>query len=67
MPKVTFVYDMPEDKYELWLHTQSHTFFSALWEIDQHCRSVVKHGHQYKSVEDLAQAIRGMMPSLEED
>lgn len=35
--------------------------WSALHDIDQHCRSVVKHGHQYKSVEEFAAEIRRMI------
>jgi hypothetical protein len=33
----------------------------ALWEIDQHCRSVVKHGDPSEETRELAQAIRGMI------
>jgi hypothetical protein len=33
----------------------------ALWEIDQHCRSVVKHGDPIDETRELAEAIRGMI------
>lgn len=34
----------------------------VLWEIDQHCRSLLKHGEPTKEVRELAQQIRGMIP-----
>jgi hypothetical protein len=33
----------------------------ALWEIDQHCRSLLKHGDPSEDAAALAQAIQGMI------
>ena len=65
--KVKFEWELPEEQYDYWMHSRASVNYCALHEIDQHCRSVCKHGHKYKSVEDLAEAIRDMMPCLEEE
>jgi len=33
----------------------------ALWEIDQHCRGILKHGDPSDETRSLAEAIRGMI------
>jgi hypothetical protein len=33
----------------------------ALWEIDQHCRGILKHGDPIDETRELAEAIRAMI------
>ena len=67
MPKILMEFDLPEEQYDYWMCSRASVNYCALHEIDQHCRSVYKYGHKYKSVEDLAEAIREMVPCLEEE
>jgi hypothetical protein len=36
---------------------------SALWEIDQHCHTLLKHGTPTMQERELAEAIRRMIPA----
>ena len=62
MPVATLKFNLPEEKSEYNLANKAGEYYCALWEIEQHCRSVLKHGHSYKTIEDLAEAIRNMIP-----
>jgi len=66
MPKVKFEFNLPEEESDFLLALKGKEFFCSLWEIDQKCRSILKHGHDFKSVEDLAEYIRNMMPNLDD-
>ena len=66
MPIAKLEFSLPTEGNEFMLAQKGGTFYSALWEIDQHCRSIIKHGHSYESVEDLAEYIRNQIPILDE-
>ena len=51
-------FNLPEDRNEHKLALKGSKYYSCLWEIDQTLRSILKHGHEYKDVEELAQYIR---------
>jgi len=62
MPKAKIEFNLPEEKEEFNLWNNAGEYCSALWKIDQECRTLVKHGHIYDSVEDLAEYIRSLIP-----
>ena len=58
MPKVTIEFNLPEEKDEHTLAIKGGEFWSALWELDQDLRGWLKHGHQFKTVDDALDTIR---------
>ena len=59
-------FKLPEEKWEYEMANRSYEYHTSLREIDNHCRCVLKHGHDYKKVEELAKYIRSCVPCLEE-
>jgi hypothetical protein len=59
--KAILQFDLPEDQGDFDAARLGREALLALWEIDQHCRSVVKHGDPSEETRELAQAIRGMI------
>jgi hypothetical protein len=62
MPKAILEFQLPEEREEFEIANNGRDYYLALHEIDQHLRSCLKHGHDYKSVEELAEQIRRMNP-----
>lgn len=61
-PEVTFKYFLPENQDELWMHYHASDMYMLIHEIDQVCRSLIKHGDQsIKTTEELAEKIREMI------
>lgn len=62
-PEVTFKYYMPENKDDVWIHTNALKMYSLLHDIDQRCRSVMKYeDHPEDSpIDKLAEEIRRMI------
>jgi hypothetical protein len=58
---VTFKFTLPEEQGDFDAARLGRDALSALWEIDQHCRAIVKHGDPSEETRELAQAIRGMI------
>lgn len=58
MPKVTIQFDLPEEEREFRLASQAQNYHSALWDINEQLRSYEKYGHNFKTTEELLQAIR---------
>ena len=44
MPKVRVTYDLPDEQYEFDLIQKAGKYKSALWELDQHLKKLVKYG-----------------------
>jgi len=61
--KATLEFDLPEEHNEFEAAFNARKALSALWEIDQHCRSILKYGEPTKEQAELAQAIREMIPT----
>jgi hypothetical protein len=59
--KIIFRFELPEEQAEFDAARLGRQALSALWDIDQHCRSVVKHGDPSEETANLAEAIRGMI------
>jgi hypothetical protein len=62
MPTVTIRYTLPDEQGEFDAARLGREALSALWEIDQHCRSRVKHGDPTPEERGLAEEIRRMIP-----
>lgn len=62
MPTATLRFTLPEEESEFRTAQQGQAAKSALWEIDQHCRSLLKHGEPSEETARLAEEIRGMIP-----
>jgi len=58
MPKCTLTFNLPEEKDAFTLANKGGDFWSCLWELDQQCRNYVKHGHEFKSAEEVLAWIR---------
>ncbi len=57
---VTFEWTLPRDHHDFWMATHGADMYSALWDIDQKCRTAVKHGDD-DAVADFADQIRDLI------
>ena len=61
MPTVTVTYTLPDEQHEYDAARLGREALSTLWDIDQRCRSLVKHGEPSEEAERLAEEIREMI------
>jgi len=59
---VTFRFDLPEEQGDFDAARLGRSALTALWEIDQRCRGLLKHGEPTPEQADLAREIREMIP-----
>ena len=60
--KATLEFDLPDEKEEFEIAVKSRDYYSQLWDIDQHLRSLLKHGDpEAQSTRELAENIRNMI------
>jgi hypothetical protein len=59
--KAILQFDLPDDQGDFDAARLGCKALVALWEIDQHCRALVKHGDPSEDAAALAEAIRGMI------
>ena len=62
MPTVTIRYTLPDEQAEYDAARLGRAALTTLWQIDQHCRSIVKHGEPSEEERRLAEQIRAMIP-----
>ena len=62
MPTLTVTYTLPDEQAEYDAARFGRAALTTLWHIDQHCRSVVKHGEPTEEERRLAEQIRAMIP-----
>ena len=62
MPTVTLRYTLPDEQAEYDAARQGAEAKSVLWDIDQRCRSLLKHGEPGREAARLAEEIREMIP-----
>ena len=60
--KATLKFNLPEDQAEFDAARLGREALSTLWDIDQHCRGLLKHGEPEESERRLAETIRSMIP-----
>ena len=66
MPTATLRYRLPEEQSEFDAARQGQAAKAALWSIDQHCRSLLKHGEPSGEASELATEIREMIRDSKE-
>jgi hypothetical protein len=59
--KILLRFDLPDEQPEFDAARLGRDALLALWEIDQHCRAIVKHGDPSEETRELAEAIRAMI------
>jgi hypothetical protein len=67
MPTVTLRFMLPEEQSEFDAARQGSEAKRVLWEIDQHCRSLVKHGEPSSETRQFAERIREMIRDTPEN
>jgi hypothetical protein len=60
-PLATFRFSLPDEQGEYDAARLGRQALACLWEIDQRCRSLLKHGDPTDAEERLAEEIRGMI------
>ena len=60
--KVIFTFHLPDDQVDYNAARLGPWALATLWEIDQHCRGLLKHGEPTDEQRVLAEAIRAMIP-----
>ena len=61
MPTATLTYSLPEEQSEYDAAREGSAARSLIWAIDQHCRSLLKHGNPDAATRVLASDIRQMI------
>jgi hypothetical protein len=61
VPTATLRYRLPEEQAEFDAARLGRQMAATLWEIDQRCRSLVKHGDPSEETARLAEEIREMI------
>jgi hypothetical protein len=59
--KAVLKFTLPDEQPEFDAARLGRPALATLWEIDQHCRALVKHGDPSEETRALAEAIRGMI------
>ena len=62
MPTAKLTYTLPEEQAEYDAARLGMEAKQTLWQIDQTCRSLCKHGEPTAEVRRLAEEIRGLIP-----
>jgi len=60
--KATLSFNLPDDQGDFDAARLGSKALAALWDIDQRCRSLLKHGDPSEQTARLAEEIRGMIP-----
>jgi hypothetical protein len=58
---VTFRFNLPEEQGDFDAARLGRKALLTLWEIDQHCRSIIKHGEPTPEQRRLAEEVRAMI------
>ena len=61
MPTLTITYQLPDEQAEFDAARLGRAACGTLWDIDQRCRSLVKHGEPSEETKRLADEIRDMI------
>ncbi len=59
----TLRFRLPDDQGDFDAARLGRAALAALWQIDQHCRSLLQHGEPTPEEARLAEAIRAMIPA----
>jgi hypothetical protein len=61
-PVATLRFNLPDEQGEYDAARLGHKALATLWEIEQRCRALLKHGDPTPEARKLAEEIRGMIP-----
>ena len=61
MPKATLSFDLPEEQSEFTAAIEGQAARSLIWDIDQHCRGLIKHGDLPEEIDRHLQEIRDII------
>ena len=61
MPKATLSFALPEEQSEFTAAVEGQAARSLIWDIDQHCRGLIKHGDLPEEFDRHLQEIREMI------
>lgn len=61
MPKATLSFNLPEERSEFTAAVEGQAARSLIWEIDQHCRGLIKHGDLPEEIDRHLQEIRDLI------
>ena len=62
MAKATLQFNLPDEQSDFNAAIHGREALSILWDIDQRCRSLLKHGEPTEEQAKLAEEIREMIP-----
>lgn len=62
MPKAILEFDLPDDQGDFDAALAGRAALSALWDIDQHCRGLLKHTDPPPEQRKLLEEIRALIP-----
>lgn len=60
--RATLTFDLLEDRGQFLIAVHAPTFFSALLEIDQYCRSELKYHEHTETEDNILTTIRSLIP-----
>ena len=60
--KATLTFTLPDDQGELDAALLGREALMALWEIENHCRAILKHGDPREDMRELCETLRAMIP-----
>jgi hypothetical protein len=63
MPRATLSYTLPDEQAEYDAARLGSEALATLWEIDQRCRGLLKHGSPTAEQRELAEEIRRLIPA----
>ena len=59
--KAILKYNLPEDKKEFNVACKGSDLFLSLWDFDQQLRQYIKHGHNFKDVDEALETMRNWL------
>jgi hypothetical protein len=64
--KAIIEFTLPEEREEFDMFNKASFYYSLLTDIDNYCRSIIKHGvDANKPIEEVAENIRGMIHDID--
>ena len=60
--KATLTFLLPDDQGEFDAALLGREALMALWEIENHCRAILKHGDPREDMRELCETLRAMIP-----
>jgi hypothetical protein len=63
--KAKLTFNLPEERDELKLAQRGADYFCFLWDLDQELRSWLKYGHNFKTPDEVIEAIREKLSEVE--